>query len=879
MQNIIQKINNPFYIVAIALLIAAIFLFILYFLLKRRGNRVEVDETDLWIKEQQIQFDAAAEQIPYAGSLAEEASHLLNILREHLSLSLLAIYSGHERGSQFTAFYPEDSGPALATLSEIRSMMPEELSGSTMSAFQMPEVMTVDALVSKIGAAVPGKVASDPLLVAEAEQYRRTTGLLAVIPWRGPFDWWGLIIAHAATPIESRWLSRFKDGFFHIGSKLGVALQLDAQPLLPKTSDEQTEGIITFVRAVIRGLDDPTPLAVITRGVIDLIHSDSAAVWCLDARAGMVKMTESQGLHAAEFLPVPLGQGLAGRIAETGEDITLENAPSDPRCLFPNETRESGIVSYLGVPILLETTILGVLEVHSATPRVWNETEIDALKSAAQLAAEIIKNLESRTNRLRVESAYLGLSEALQRLRSREEVLEAAVEVLGHALGVSRGLVIEFDEKGKPLPVKYEFCAATIGSSIGIILPDQFAAKVLAETTGGRPIVIHNSKERSLATGDLSQELMICSELTLPIRQKGQTIACIYLNQCDRIREWEREEIEFADRVGRQVSLSLATVQVLEAVAVEAQAAQEEARRAAEMSSRARGFIDALPEAVIWLDPEGRLTFFNAFARDLFGLKNEDVGRLAEMTESLSMSEEGIWERVNAADDVERFQAALLSPSSKPPEGDGATPLPVSIAVAPVHHEQGEIAGRIVVLSDITHIQGIPAVLTSTQPSETGSKITELDAKVREAQTRADSLQSALAEAQTAAEAARANEDAIRKELEQVREDEARARRSAQQLVEINRLKSDFIVNAGRELQSSLQSLDNLANQLESGSFGEMTPEQHTAVHSVSAWAARIKDSLEWLMEYGSTRSRQADSSGHGEPEKSEEEPILETGI
>jgi signal transduction histidine kinase len=81
-------------------------------------------------------------------------------------------------------------------------------------------------------------------------------------------------------------------------------------------------------------------------------------------------------------------------------------------------------------------------------------------------------------------------------------------------------------------------------------------------------------------------------------------------------------------------------------------------------------------------------------------------------------------------------------------------------------------------------------------------------------------------------------------------------------LLEINRLKSEFIVNAGHEIEASLQSVLGLAELLERGSYGNLTPEQREAVHGLYGWARRIKGDVNSLIEYGSARSRRLESSG-----------------
>jgi len=75
-------------------------------------------------------------------------------------------------------------------------------------------------------------------------------------------------------------------------------------------------------------------------------------------------------------------------------------------------------------------------------------------------------------------------------------------------------------------------------------------------------------------------------------------------------------------------------------------------------------------------------------------------------------------------------------------------------------------------------------------------------------------------------------------------------------------LKSEFIVNAGHEIEASLQSVLGLSELLDRGAFGDLTREQKETVQSVYSWAQRIKSDVDWLIEYGSTRSRRLESPG-----------------
>jgi GAF domain-containing protein len=485
---------------------------------------------------------------------------------------------------------------------------------------------------------------------------------------------------------------------------------------------------------LIAALDEPASLAAIAREVAHLMGAESAALWRVEPGAAIVRMVAAYGLKSAEFLPLPLGQGLAGSIAQSGEPLMLEDAPADPHCIFPREARESGIVAYLGVPVGPDDRASGVVEVHAPQPRKWSESELRMLRTAASSIGEVFKSTDQRGNRLRVESAYLGLSEALQRLRTPDELKEAVVEVIGHALGVSRALIVPLSDKGEALPARHEFVAQGIKPAAGVSLasPELTRLAVLADA---EPIAIDDSRQSSPLGGERAAALQVLSEIIVPVRIEGATRALLYLHQCDRARQWQRVEIEFADRVARQLSLSLSNVHSLDRVMRDAKAARDEAQQAG----------------------------------------GQNAGRIRELEQRLGEMERTLAE-ARAADQQAR---AMLAKAS-----------------------------------------------------------------------------AAEAKARAEAEVVRHAEQESRQEHDRLKSELARVETSAQQLLDINRLKSEFIVNAGREIEGSLQSVLGLAELLERGNYGPLTAEQHEAVRGIYASGRRIKNDVDWLIEYGGTRSR-----------------------
>jgi GAF domain-containing protein len=753
---------------------------VLAYLRIRSGSRRDKARLreELAALEREEEFSSAVDHTPHFRTAAEAADHIATVLQDHLWLSVLAVYAGRHGDAKLVNTLRTDGGgfigaerasfpsllePSLAQLYSRPTMVPfaaiartssEGLAGRPIAATSVdkvePEGGSTDP-VERVAAEAneQASAARSEQNAAQAQeppgqstdQFRAHPDVL-MLPWRGPFNWGGLIVTGTQAAVDLGTLDGFRAPMGRLTDRLAAALEIESESGKLVLLNQGVSRMVEFSRSLISCLDEPAPLVSISREVARLVGADSAALWRVEQGSPMVRMAASYGLRSAEFLPLPVGQGLAGTVAATGASLAIEDAPADPKCIFPREARESGIGSYLGAAVKSEGNIIAVVEAHTSMPHTWRYDQQQALEAAAVIIAELVRTTEARGDRLKVESAYLALSEALQRLRSRDEVLGAAVEVLGHALGVSRALIVEFGTEGDDQPVKQEYRLESVKTALGAVFGAGLADRVKA--AGAEAIAIADSREHPLAGPEAAAEFQILSELALPVIVEGETCAIVYLHQSDRLREWKDDEIEFADRVARQLGLSLLNARGFEAATAEVQSALEEAR----------------------------------------------VARL------MAASAEELQKRI---DELER-------------------------------------------------------AVVSSQRSEN---------QVRTMLAHASGLE---AKARSEADVARRAEAEARHEVERLAADSVRTRNSSQQLLEINRLKSEFIVNAGREIDASLQSVLGLAEMLTQGSFGALGPEQLEAVRGIYNWGRRVKSDVDWLIEYGSARSRRLSPSA--EPSK-----------
>jgi PAS domain S-box-containing protein len=117
------------------------------------------------------------------------------------------------------------------------------------------------------------------------------------------------------------------------------------------------------------------------RAVLD---ADATAIY-LAAERTLTLAAASGGMPTAPAEPVPFGESFAGRVAAQREPILLQD-PSPDELPYP-ALQELGIDSLIGLPLLAEGDVTGVLVVCAAAPRHFTADDVNLLRLAADRVA------------------------------------------------------------------------------------------------------------------------------------------------------------------------------------------------------------------------------------------------------------------------------------------------------------------------------------------------------------------------------------------------------------------------------------------------------------------------------------------------------------
>ena len=152
-------------------------------------------------------------------------------------------------------------------------------------------------------------------------------------------------------------------------------------------SAEQLRRLLHVADVALAHLSPEDLLDELLIRVREVLGADTAAVLLLDERANELVATAAKGIEEEVELGVriPVGKGFAGKIALERAPVVIERV--DHKNVMNPILREKGIISLLGVPLLVRGEVLGVLHVGSLTYRGFTEADVQLLQMVAERVA------------------------------------------------------------------------------------------------------------------------------------------------------------------------------------------------------------------------------------------------------------------------------------------------------------------------------------------------------------------------------------------------------------------------------------------------------------------------------------------------------------
>ncbi len=159
-------------------------------------------------------------------------------------------------------------------------------------------------------------------------------------------------------------------------------------------------------------------LSLIMNKISQLVEAENWSLLLKDEETGELYFEVVVGIDKAlvDDVKIPLGIGIAGIVAQSGEPLFIENAEKDNR-VYREVDRRSGFTtkSLICLPLKIHGKTLGVIEiVNVEDPETFRKMKLPVLSILADYAAIAIENSHylSKIHKMSITDEYTGLYNA-----------------------------------------------------------------------------------------------------------------------------------------------------------------------------------------------------------------------------------------------------------------------------------------------------------------------------------------------------------------------------------------------------------------------------------------------------------------------------------
>src|ERR671930_105193 len=249
-----------------------------------------------------------------------------------------------------------------------------------------------------------------------------------------------------------------------------------------------------------------------------LLDADTCAILLLDEESNELVARAAVGIEeeVEHGVRVPVGKGFAGRVAATQQPVVL---------------RDKGIKSLLGVPLVVQGSVVGVLHVGSLETRDFAPNELELLQLAADRAA------------IAIALAHLELDDLLPVLLPR----------IRDILATDTCAVLLLDEThGELVPRAALGLEEEVERGIRIPVGKGFAGRIAAT---GRPVILDDVAVADVVNPVL-REKGIASMLGVPLLVQGRAIGVLHVGTLTP-RRFTRYDQELLQLVAERVAVAM----------------------------------------------------------------------------------------------------------------------------------------------------------------------------------------------------------------------------------------------------------------------------------------------------------------------------------
>src|SRR3990172_5871087 len=243
------------------------------------------------------------------------------------------------------------------------------------------------------------------------------------------------------------------------------ALQISYPTLEDKVEQRTREvsALYEIASAVNESLDLQIILNAVIAKITEIFGFECTRVFLFDDQMTQLELRASFEVDSEHWTGVKLfkrGQGVVGRVAETGEPIIFDDILADQTYAAlsaSRATQNAGLRFFAVFPIKSQTRVFGIILFTGRSPRTLTEDEVRLLTSMAEhlgVAVEKASLFGQVQTRSRHLEALNGVGAAVSQSLELGFVLKAAVEKIAATLGFDATWIYQLEPADGQLHMK-----------------------------------------------------------------------------------------------------------------------------------------------------------------------------------------------------------------------------------------------------------------------------------------------------------------------------------------------------------------------------------------------------------------------------------------
>jgi signal transduction histidine kinase len=468
----------------------------------------------------------------------------------------------------------------------LRNRSPDPMPGKIGKGLNGIEVLTSYAAVEDLGWVVVVEEPADVAL-AELKKLERYAGWLLAIGLLigGVVAAWVsrkitrpiLMLSEVARHIRNGNLDRraeikTNDEIEELANEFNAmtgALQLSYATLEQKVEQRTREiaALYDVTTTVNKSLDVQTILDAVIAKITETFQFEATRIFLFDDGWERLELRAAFEINPEYWRAVKVfkrGQGVIGRVGETGEPMVFEDINTDPQYAALSKTKAtqaSGRRFFAVFPIKTQGRIFGAISFNAEAPRQLTADEIRLLTSMTEqlgVAVEKANLFGQAQTRLRHLEVLKTISSAVSESLELGLVLQAAVDKISATLGFDAAWIYQLELADGNLHMKaYEGISEEVAASMATRDVDSGVSGEVMKS--GQRLVFedieHDPEYRKLSWAGGIAALGFVAAAAFPIQAKNNIVGVLHVANRTK-RHFTAEELQLIESIAQDIAVA-----------------------------------------------------------------------------------------------------------------------------------------------------------------------------------------------------------------------------------------------------------------------------------------------------------------------------------